>query len=170
MERIMQALIKGLSLLIVLLALILAGCGSVPRLKTDPALEPYVESFKAEARQRGVLTAPVVAVFDDLRHIVPPVEGKTVLGTCTSGVVRIDRSYWLRFTTTDADREALMYHELGHCALGRGHAEGWTAHTHPHLNGAVVRIPSSVMRAEFIGGYAWFIARDYYINELFLNH
>jgi hypothetical protein len=165
----MQVLIKGLSLLIVLLALVLAGCGSVPRLKTDPALEPYVESFKAEARRRGVLTAPVVAVFDDLRHIVPPVAGKTVLGTCTSGVVRIDRTYWASLATTDADREALMYHELGHCALGRGHVEGWTTHTHPHLNGAVVRIPSSVMRAEFIGGYAWFIARDYYINELFTN-
>jgi hypothetical protein len=147
----------------------LTGCGTNSGLKTDPALEPYVESFKAEAQRRGVLTASVVAVFDDLRYVVPPVAGKTVLGTCTGGVVRIDRSYWLRFTTTDADREALMYHELGHCALGRGHVEGWTAYTHPHLNGIVVRIPLSVMRAEFIGGYAWFIARDYYINELFTN-
>jgi hypothetical protein len=111
-----------------------------------------------------------VAVFDDLRYVVPPVEGKTVLGTCTGGVVRIDRDYWVRFTTTDADREALMYHELGHCALGRGHVEGWTTHATTPLNGIVVRIPSSVMRAEFIGGYAWSIARDYYINELFLNH
>jgi predicted small secreted protein len=165
----MRLLIKSLSLLIVLLALVLTGCGTNSGLKTDPALVPYVEDFQAEAAKRGIKTAAVVAVFDDLRYVVPPVAGKTVLGTCTSGIVRIDRSYWTSLATTDVDREALMYHELGHCALGRGHVEGWTAHTHPHLNGIVVRIPLSVMRAEFIGGYAWFIARDYYINELFTN-
>jgi hypothetical protein len=166
----MQLLIKGLNLLIVLLALVLTACNSRPNLTTDSDLRRYVEDFQAEAAKRGIKTPTVVAVFADLRHEAPSTEGKAVLGACTNGIVRIDRTYWTSLVTTDADREALMYHELGHCALGRGHVEGWITYPTPNLKGVVVFIPSSVMRTEFIGGYAWSIARDYYVNELFINH
>lgn len=89
-------------------------------------LLPYVDSFLREwrARKGNVVITDLIADFDDIEQ--DPSSKKTILGICTTGrlmspTVTIDPTHWKRLSALK--RESLMYHELGHCVLGRPHVE-----------------------------------------------
>lgn len=130
---------------IVLFALALSSCGKKPII-VDPELLEYAVRFE---RDMGVST-------DDINMVFGKLEGSKV-GLCSikNGVVKItvDKEYWA--TIPELQREALMYHELGHCAMGLEHDEAKIE------NGC----PRSVMFPYlFVNCYNSF--RDYYISEL----
>ncbi len=66
------------------------------------------------------------------------------------------KSYWR--SASGADQESLMYHELGHCLLDRGHNDN---HNGPY------GLPSSIMRRTGLQGDVYETYRDYYLKELF---
>lgn len=81
-----------------------------------------------------------------------PLEGP-IIGSCSffsdgSRVIKIDPNFWI--FTTDADRELLMLHELGHCDLLLGHS-----------------MPLSIMEEFHIGGQRYSADKNYYLNQLF---
>ena len=128
----------------------------------DPDLAPFFESFQAEANARGL----------DLSLSNLEIEGmfgnfdgsSRTLGQCRSGggersAIIIDRQLWTPLAPVE--RELVMFHELGHCALGRGHRDDVTE------DGVCV----SIMHSTFDGCINTFGTgtRAEFLDELFLN-
>ncbi len=67
--------------------------------------------------------------------------------------IEIDPTFWNG--ASDDEREELLFHELGHCILGREHDE-----TKLYLN-----IPKSIMYP-YVFGWAYKKYRSYYVEEL----
>ncbi len=125
----------------------------------DQRLIPYFQTFEKEGALRGVnvnlndvpVTGTIASIQED-----------NIAGTCSYQVsephaVTIDLEYWNAASTLG--RELVVFHELGHCYLGRGHLETAFA------NG----ICTSIMNSGTSGCYIAYTAanRDYYLDELF---
>ncbi len=113
-------------ILLSLLILALSGCGKIYDVR---GFESYVKNFETEASSRNVTlnTSTLKIVFSD-----PSDPGKA--GECVSvpsatfnlvatfyiiPTVNIRKSTW--DTTSEAEHEALIFHELGHCLLSAVH-------------------------------------------------
>jgi len=141
-----------------ILSFCVISCGTVDEKETKwkydvetEDLERYVEEFErlSVGRNEKHVTALVVK-FADLED---PVTGLCELYTKQSPVISIDRSYWAG--ADDAERENLMFHELGHCVLRRGHLE-----TRKDLKPVSIMFPSLIpfhYKGDRVG----------YVNELF---
>ncbi len=99
------------------LSLFAAACGKPPVMRVNPELQPYVDTFLAHAIEQGhpVYVETLAADFAEIDD--------ETLGTCgiEDGVptIEINQEDWPNMN--DTARETLMYHELGHCLLGRNH-------------------------------------------------
>jgi hypothetical protein len=80
--------------------------------------EPQVASFIQNGESRGV----VVDMSGLIMRFTDMFEGTPVLGVCVPNevVVLISQSFWNK--ADPAEREFLIWHELGHCILGREHS------------------------------------------------
>jgi len=124
----------------------------------DERLWPYFESFEKEAALRNIsIDLNEKEITGEIKNI--PEEG--VAGTCRYGLhihhVTIDISVWNR--SSSAIREMIIYHELGHCVLGRGHKET------SNNNGVCL----SIMNSGTTSCNVAYNTRNkaYYIDELF---
>ena len=127
-----------------------------------PELRPLYQSFEQEAALRGItinLTAEAVT-----GNIVQ-LGDNSILGLCRSGVdgepnrIAIDVDAWTN--SSDAFREVIVFHELGHCVLGRQHLDDAE-------NGVCVSLMNSGLSGcEIILDDAK--VRAQYLDELFLN-
>lgn len=126
----------------------------------EPQLWEYFERFETEAKLRGY--------FIDLNSLqisgeIKNIQDENVAGTCQYGShvkhVTIDASFWNRYNYLE--REFVVFHELGHCVLGRGHTETsfnsgiCTSLMHSGLSGCQVAYTNT--------------NRTYYLDELFQN-
>lgn len=90
--------------------------------KVDQRLWPYFEAFEIAALERGYIYD-----LNDLgiTGVIRRINDNGVAGTCQYGThihhVTIDSDYWE--IASKLNREYVVFHELGHCALGRGHKE-----------------------------------------------
>lgn len=104
--------------------LILTSCGPGVVHKTggnlliDASLQPYFDSFKEELKARNVdikINNIMITQVNDL-----PL---SVGANCNRGgsmpVIKINAFFWNLYG--EEDKEAMLFHELGHCILGRGH-------------------------------------------------
>ena len=111
------------SFLLILLAILSCGKEDEPQFLIDAPLQEYFDRFKAEAALRNqVIDFEAMMISGDVRLIGTP----NVIGQCghterEPNVVIVDKFYW--DSASDLDREFLIFHELGHCALGRGHLD-----------------------------------------------
>ena len=107
--------------LLIFLAMILftISCGQI-EYNVDPIFEPYVEDFLEEARKNGLdldlREEGITIELSDVRQV-------DASGRCTTGPnqrrIVINKDAWSA-SLPDFKRR-LMFHELGHCVLGRGH-------------------------------------------------
>lgn len=113
----------------VLLAISLTACQSDPVLTEDDSqllsddLQPYFSSFEDAAADLGI---PIDIAASGITAEIREINQGDVAGTCsTNGSdirhITIDRSFWIN--ASPLLREMVVYHELGHCILGRGHTE-----------------------------------------------
>jgi hypothetical protein len=115
---------------------------------TDETFVPYIQEF--EKHYQGS-TANIPIGFADL--------ASTYAGVCyRSGghaYIKIDKAYWPKMS--EYQKLNLIFHELGHCALNRGHTE---------VSG-VLECPTSFMHPQVMSTGC--IARylEDYIKELF---
>jgi hypothetical protein len=91
----------------------------------DPALQPYFESFVSEASKRGKILD-----LSKVNGLLADIEEAKVLGRCAQGAisgstVTIDSEFWRK--ATNWEKEYVIFHELGHCALNRRHLEDQNA-------------------------------------------
>jgi len=125
----------------------------------DEALWPFFERFEVEGRARG-LKVDIAA-----RRITGKIEEihkDRVAGQCSYSYasprnITIDQEFWER--SSAAYREMIIFHELGHCYLNRGHKEAAFA------NGRCVSIMRSGNEACF--DYYNSATRTAYLDELF---
>lgn len=89
--------------------------------RIHPKLDFYIEQFATDAAKRNVPCYYTFTIgFQETR---PEDIGETVIGYCRRGLeLRVISSFWDK--ASGADRMTLLYHELGHCALGLGHTDG----------------------------------------------
>lgn len=147
-----------------LIALFLIGCAkpqppvSAP-VVVDPALAPYLVSFNHDI---GVNTDGISVGFADTSGNANPL-GETV-GECivysegstvVQRVIQIDPTYWA--TCNANERQQLVYHELGHCAMGLQHITGVDSNN----------CPLSIMYPYVFGGSNCYSSQmPYYFQEL----
>jgi hypothetical protein len=100
--------------------------------RIDPEFIPYLERFMKEAGARGIQINPIRARALSIEFGFNLVADNT-LGQCdvTTKQMKVSESYWA--TAGDMEKEVLIFHELGHCLLGREHEDntmpisgGWT--------------------------------------------
>ncbi len=144
------------------LGLFSAGCGQAPShtaaLNVDPAFSDYVSRFE----QASVTYGRPIQVTDLTMQFGQVDSGgeSGARGDCSwvSGqtpVVTLSADAWS--SSTDAEREELVFHELGHCVLGEKHVAG--------INDQ--GIPRSIMDPSEISGAIYSQNRDYYLTTLF---
>ncbi len=151
--------------------LVLLSCQKVPdpELKIPAEVQPYIDSFVAEAKKRGIdiKINNLIVEFADA-------DGDFVCGRCKSLtakqqyiVLDTDPACWK--DAYEQARESLVFHELGHCYLARSHR------TNKFTNG----IYKSLMNPDNVETYSTCRyplggdvcdkrpRRQYYIDELF---
>jgi len=127
------------------------GVGCAKTYEVDPELEPYVRSFE---NYGGFKVDDLVAGFGDTTTHSP----KTV-GLCKPSSppeIIISREYWER--SDNLRREGVMFHELAHCILDRG-----------HVDTVVQGCPKSIMHPHVLPRRCYSLWRDEYIEELFYD-
>lgn len=148
--------------------IVLAGCGKFqpaePAPGIDPRLVEYVDRFEDVARDYygQDYDLPEMDIdIGDTSGVIPSRPGFVTVGWCKVGGgkrprIMISQSHWIFYN--DWEKEQLMFHELGHCALGRMmHRDTETP----------LRIPVSIMNTVM---FDYRIYRDnwqYYMDELF---
>jgi len=142
----------------------LAEAPATPEVRSFPNVDerlwPFFERFETEALSRGF---EVDLVASRISGVVEDLEGEHIAGQCTSfggfrpGSVTIDSEFW--DFSSDLFREFIIFHELGHCFLDRGHREDAFA------NGRCV----SIMRSGTLDCRDNYnvASRSAYIDELF---
>ena len=122
-------------------------------------LWPYFERFEIAAAEQNI---EVDLVRSKITGVIEELEEENVAGLCTyyshaPNHVTIDLEFWNRFS--DNFKEMIVFHELGHCILGRDHREGQLQ------DGKCI----SIMRSgsEFCQDAYIPSTKSYYIRELF---
>ncbi len=148
--------------LFLLSLLLLAACGREPTAEETATFAPYFERFETYSRRFGRDTSSdtkVKILFGALR---PGEIGVCEQGFLQSPRVTVSRSAWNM--RSEDGREALIFHELGHCLLGRDHTDATSGYG---SQGRRVNIPASLMNTSGVGSSLYAAEHDYYIRELF---
>lgn len=125
----------------------------------DPELKAYVATFEKEGKRflGAAFSVPDMDIgFSRTRHL-PTQDGGHIVGMCDPYIpkrtVVFDRDTWPLYS--DAEKEELVFHELGHCVLDRDHDST-----------KVGNLPRSIMYPyDSIPTYSIF--REQYLKELF---
>jgi hypothetical protein len=150
----------------------LAGCG---RAGVDAAFDGYVSAFETDAAAHGSQARVTYGV----QFGTPGDHGckATAAGCCDVGfagwsrTVIVDRKWWegtfqaVPASDGEADRTAMLYHEFGHCSIGRKHKSGTTQIPGPM--GSTLTVPESLMNPDVVSGAYYKLNKDGYLNELF---
>lgn len=122
-------------------------------------LIPHFTSFQRAAEERGLRvnydTANITAEMQVINQ-------GSVAGTCTTNGhtlrhIVIDQRFWNK--ASHLTREMVVFHELGHCILGRGHEEGTFSNG---ICQSIMRSGVGTCRDAYNS-----TNRDYFLDELF---
>lgn len=149
--------------LILVYVLLLVGCGS-DICKFDLYLVPeefeaYVQNFTdlAKSNNRRINNKNLIIRFND------SLMKDNILGVCIYGgrtpIIEIDESEW--YDMSPMRREQLLFHELGHCLLGRDH------NIKTMLGIDNIDIPVSIMYPYLFNTWHYENNYQHYISELF---
>jgi hypothetical protein len=110
--------------------LLVVACGR----STDAEFAPYVEEFRSAAAARGVAIAEVPVEFGAYGEVPP--HAMAMCESLKGEPIRVvvAKQWWDYYADKPIGRRLIVFHELGHCALGRDHAndrdsvmnEGWS--------------------------------------------
>ena len=115
-----------------LVLLLLCSCAA-PNV-INPAFQPLYNQFVNDARNANVDLSGNRGLTVQFASLEQPTALGEVIGECVfnSVTVSIDTDYW-NYASPE-DRQALLYHELGHCLLLEQHSTDPNAIMYPILN------------------------------------
>lgn len=129
-------------------AWLLVGCGR----GVDSQFQPYVTRFVVEGKPYGLIGISSIQVF------FGDTGERNRISVCRSDFsgpqIIVSEAAWK--CLDDSARESLMFHELGHCVLGRDHKNTWIGDR-----------PESLMLEGIVTGSAYQEYRGEYLKELF---
>ena len=152
---------RALALGVALALLFGCGRGIDPGLAERGVFEPYFQRFLDYARERDVAVPGAEILRIELAELRSSEVGRCETGFLQGRIVYIDRVRWE--SMSDASREALILHELGHCLLDRGHRTERFAEDAPTMGG----LPKSLMFPYAAAGSRYLEYQTYYLDELF---
>lgn len=157
---------------------------------SEADIEIFADELEDIANNEGMEfpTKEVVYVFEDLTSV-----NQYTIGNCTvyadKNVIRIDIEYWAN--ANDWNKRVLVWHEMGHCVLGRGHRNLWFQTALGTYDGGIVPswpnestyLPDgttpnpnyrgnwalSLMSTYAVSGDKLELEYDYYVHELLHN-
>lgn len=140
---------------VAILTLLCVSCAQMRVVKVDSGLQDFVQRFETAG---NIQVDSLVVKFGDTG--APQSNGEQIVGYCqlSPGLVPtvvISTEYFNEIA--DAQREELIFHELGHCVLDRGH-------TATALGDGC---PSSIMDPYTLDPYCYSEHYEYYKEELF---
>lgn len=161
---------------IFILSLGLVGCGIESKnlmniTPTNSELKPYLDDFIAMAKINGYDTSRFNYI--ELGMTFGSLEGTTI-GLCrtnySQGQVTIDKDFWNN--SFEVDKRALVFHELGHCLLFKGHESEKTLITLTDSSGISFTrsLPSSIMNPTLISLHYPTSSISYLSEVLMPNH
>lgn len=126
----------------------------------DKELRVYFNIFENEAKLRG---QDINLDNFELTGYIEEIHEANVAGICqyssqNPNRITIDRTFWNNSST--ANREMVVFHELGHCVLAQGHRET------TDQNGfclSIMRSGTGPCRTVYANN------REYYLDELFFH-
>lgn len=146
----------------------------------EPVLQSYVEEFIRASN--GKITKKH---FDGFTMGFKDYGANSnVVGTCHYSVNEVDISeVWWNRSSTHYEKTALIFHELGHCILKRGHTNkptysgfvpwleriGFKLGIFKELNDLSDGCPASLMNTSVVGDRCTVKHFNYYLQELFNN-
>lgn len=146
-------------ILVIVLVLLATGCGRgsvVPAVDQGEFLT-WVERFEEAATSQGFdLGGRARTVAFEYVDIAKDTTALCHTDLLSGPVIRINRANWEK--RNDTDREVVFFHEMGHCALGRGHRDGQATN---------YMMPVSLMNSDLVQGNLYKSKRSYYLDELF---
>lgn len=159
-------------LIFLFLALILTSCGRAEKGTVNPVFKPYADRFVELSKREGYewteSQAQYISIqFDDSGYL----ERNNYLGYCRrqdgKKSIGISREYWESKYVDFADKESLIFHELGHCLLGRPHEEEEV----PAVDVKFMQysLPVSLMNPYAVDGLIYGMNYEDYLQELFLG-
>lgn len=121
--------------------------------KTDPEFTPYIQEF--EKYYNNKVKTPIIFGNDF---------EKSTIGVCITynkhiKIIQINPRFWN--VANQYEKEALIFHELGHCELDKDHNDGFYQFKEHQT------IPASLMRSQLLDSNTYTTYRNYYIYELF---
>ena len=151
--------LTALSLFLINCAPVPDGTNQDPEVRVEDELYPFVLKFYEEAQSRGVYPPEDGLVVEKMRM------ENHILGVCYPAlrIIRINSFYWDNINFSIQAKEAVIFHELAHCVLGRGHKE-----TLMQTNEGG-RIPSSLMYPQFFSPHFYVANYQHYLQELFFS-
>jgi hypothetical protein len=137
---------------LVLLALLLTACAPykpfVPYI--DPSAEPFVKEFEEIYHTEVLVNVYVTELPVNIGGECIESENRTI---------ELNKPYWEAISYFG--KEQLLFHELGHCVLNRGHRNDLGQ------VGIYFNVPMSIMYYMAFGETAYYQAnRTYYLQEL----
>ncbi len=152
----------------VIMTSLTAGCAKPAKKHEYGEFAAYVDQFKNEAKTQGlsIEDQDLVIRYGNEEEVKTKSKVNRALAICTQeqGVptVVVDEKWWKdKLPTLDHHEdlaELVLFHELGHCILGRHHKDDIDAQN---------RIPASIMNSKAIPGAVYLEHRPYYTSELF---
>ncbi|MEM0994276.1 MAG: hypothetical protein AAGI49_14650 [Bacteroidota bacterium] len=123
----------------------------------DEDLVAYFDLFVEEGAKRGVAVD-----LSEISGYIEQITSLSVAGNCTraTNTIRIDEVFWR--SQPDWEKEYVVFHELGHCYLQRGHKNTFDEAT--NLCSSIMNSGNSACDVKYFGKN-----RAPYLDELFLE-
>ena len=162
---------------IIVLLLLAGSCNSSetpfePRFEVPEALLPFVDTFFQEAELRGIDLAHdnLIITYGDLTE-------NKLCGSCNSLASTHQQQKIVTLTDPSAacwnnyeQLEALIFHELGHCLLGRSHQNTLLPNGDPTslmMDNSISQYSPCIYQIGNVNDCNFTFKRSYYLDELF---
>lgn len=145
-----------MKIVIITIFIFLSGCaGLIPRFGIHEDFKPYADEFQLYYGKELKSSISYADYIGDTPEVI---------GACyrfTRNILVL-RSFWEK--ATHNEKLFLIFHELGHCELNRGHYDGSTL---IEISGTKFIMPVSIMNTYAFDMSDYPEVKQYYINELF---